>query len=100
MRWVVFLRGVNVGGANLCRPAELAKQLKKFDVVNIGAVGTFVVRGNLSASTLREKIRVQLAKSFRIKCEIMIVPAKAIVDLTKKNPFEGYPESGAEITRF
>ena len=42
MSSVVFLRGVNVGGANLCKPAELAKQLKKFDIVNIGAVGTFV----------------------------------------------------------
>ena len=44
MRWVVFLRAVNVGGANLCRPAQIAKQLAKFDIVNIGAVGTFVVR--------------------------------------------------------
>ena len=44
MPWVVFLRAVNVGGANRCRPAELAKQLAKFGVVNIGAVGTFLVR--------------------------------------------------------
>jgi hypothetical protein len=44
MSSVVFLRAVNVGGANRCRPAELAKQLAKFGVVNIGAVGTFLVR--------------------------------------------------------
>jgi hypothetical protein len=44
MSSVVFLRAVNVGGANRCRPAELAKQLAKFSVVNIGAVGTFLVR--------------------------------------------------------
>jgi uncharacterized protein (DUF1697 family) len=41
---VILLRAVNVGGANRCRPAELAKQLAKFGVVNIGAVGTFLVR--------------------------------------------------------
>ena len=99
MALVVFLRGVNVGGANLCRPAELAKQLKKFDVVNIGAVGTFVVRGNVSESTLREKIAAQLAKAFRIKCEIMIVPAKAIVDLVRRDHFARQP-SGPDITRF
>jgi uncharacterized protein (DUF1697 family) len=52
MRWVVFLRAVNVGRANLCRPAELAKQLGKFGVVNIGAVGTFVARENVSESAL------------------------------------------------
>jgi len=92
---VVFLRGVNVGGANLCRPAELARQLKKFDIVNIGAVGTFVVRENVSASSLRAAI----AKKLPFKCEIMICPANAIVDLTKKDPFARQP-SGADITRF
>jgi Protein of unknown function (DUF1697). len=44
MNSVVFLRAVNVGGANRCRPAELAKQLAKFGAANIGAVGTFLVR--------------------------------------------------------
>jgi uncharacterized protein (DUF1697 family) len=92
---VVFLRGANVGGANICKPATLAKQLKKFDVVNIGAVGTFVVRGNVADSTLRSAI----AKKLSFKCEIMIVPAKVIVDVAKKNPFARQP-SGPEITRF
>ena len=96
---VVFLRGINVGGANLCKPAQLAKQLKKFDIVNIGAVGTFVVRKNVSHSTLRKKFAAQLKKDFKIKCEIMIVPAKALVDLAKKDPFARQP-SGPDITRF
>ena len=69
---VVFLRAVNVGGTNLCRPAVLAKQLGKFDVVNIGAVGTFVVRKTVNESALRKEIAVQLAKAFGVKCEIMI----------------------------
>ena len=99
MASVVFLRGINVGGANLCRPAELAKKLAKLDVVNIGAVGTFVVRENVSDSILREKIAVQLAKAFRVKCEIMICPAKAIVDLARKDPFARQP-SGPDIIRF
>ena len=60
MRWVVFLRGVNVGGANLCRPAELAKQLAKFDVVNVGAAGTFVVREEVSESVLRAALARKL----------------------------------------
>ena len=48
MASVVFLRAINVGGGNLCKPAQLAKDLKKFDIVNIGAVGTFVVREKAS----------------------------------------------------
>ena len=73
----------------------LAKQLGKFDVVNIGAVGTFVVRENVNESALRAAI----AKKLPFKCEIMIVPAKAIVDLTRKDPFARQP-SGPDITRF
>ena len=92
---VVFLRGINVGGANLCRPAVLAKQLAKFNIVNIGAVGTFVVRANVGESVLRAAI----AKKLPFKCEIMIVPAKSIVDLAKKDPFARQP-SGPDITRF
>jgi len=99
MASVVFLRGINVGGANLCKPAQLAKRLKKFDIINIGAVGTFVVRENVSESILRKTLADQLAKTFGVKCEIMIVPAKAVVDLARKDPFARQP-SGPDITRF
>ena len=95
MRWVVFLRAVNVGGTNLCRPALLAKQLSKFGVVNIGAVGTFVVRENVSESALRAAI----VKKLPFKCEIMICPARDIMKLASKDPFAGQP-SGDNITRF
>jgi uncharacterized protein (DUF1697 family) len=95
MRWVVFLRAVNVGGTNLCRPALLAKQLSKFGVVNIGAVGTFVVRENVSESALRAAI----TKKLPFKCEIMICPARDIMKLASKDPFAGQP-SGDNITRF
>jgi uncharacterized protein (DUF1697 family) len=78
MRWVVFLRAVNVGGTNRCQPALIAKQLARFDIVNIGAVGTFVVREAVSESALRAAITRKLP----FKCEIMICPAKEIVDLS------------------
>ena len=95
MRWVVFLRAVNVGGANLCRPAEIAKQLSRFDIVNIGAVGTFVVREDVSESTLR----AAFARKLPFKCEIMICPARDIRKLASKDPFAHQP-SGPDITRF
>jgi uncharacterized protein (DUF1697 family) len=95
VRWVVFLRAVNVGGTNRCQPAAIAKQLTKFGVVNIGAVGTFVVREDVSESALRNAI----AKKLPFKCEIMICPAKAILDVARKDPFSNQP-SGPEITRF
>jgi uncharacterized protein (DUF1697 family) len=95
MRWVVFLRAVNVGGANRCQPALIAKQLARFEIVNIGAVGTFVVRENVSESALRAAI----ARKLPFKCEIMICPARDIIRLAAKDPFLRQP-SGPNITRF
>ena len=92
---VVLLRAVNVGGANRCQPALIAKQLSTFGVVNIGAVGTFVVREDVSESTLRTAI----AKKLPFKCEIMICPARDIMKLASKDPFSEQP-SGPNITRF
>ena len=92
---VVFLRAVNVGRANRCQPALIAKQLSKFGVVNIGAVGTFAVRENVSGSALR----VAFAKKLPFKCEIMIVPAPDVIRLASKDPFAQEP-SGENITRF
>ena len=95
MKRVIFLRGVNVGKANRCQPAAIAKQLGKFGVVNIGAVGTFVVREDVSESALRAAI----AKKLPFKCEIMICPARDIIKLASKDPFARQP-SGPDITRF
>ena len=95
MRWVVFLRAVNVGGANRCQPATIAKKLAKFGVINIGAVGTFVVRENVSESTLR----AAFGKELPFRCEIMICPARDIIKLASKDPFSEQP-SDPNIIRF
>ena len=95
MSAVVFLRAVNVGTANRCRPAEIAKQLARFDVVNIGAVGTFVVRKDATETTLR----TAFARQLPFKCDIMICPAREILELAAKRPFAGYPPD-PQITRF
>jgi uncharacterized protein (DUF1697 family) len=87
MRWVVFLRGVNVGTANRCQPAVIARQLSKLGVINIGAVGTFVVREDVSESALRTTI----AKKLSFKCEIMICPARDIIKLASRDPFGDQP---------
>src|SRR5947207_12338888 len=95
MTSVVFLRAVNVGGTSRCQPALMAKELVKFGVVNIGAVGTFVVRENVSESILRAAI----AKKLPFKCEIMICPARDIIKLASRDPFSRHP-SVPDITRF
>lgn len=83
MQRVVFLRAVNVGGTNRCRPAAIAKKLSDFKVVNVGAVGTFVVREDVTEAVLRG----MLAKELPFKCEIMICTAREVLALAKQNPF-------------
>jgi uncharacterized protein (DUF1697 family) len=95
MHSVVFLRAMNVGATNRCQPALIAKELAKFDIVNIGAVGTFVAREDVSESTLR----AAFARKLPFKCEIMICPARDIIKLVSKDPFSRQP-SGPDITRF
>jgi uncharacterized protein (DUF1697 family) len=95
MRWVVFLRAVNVGKANRCQPVLIAKQLAKFGVVNIGAVGTFVVREDVRESALRAAI----ARKLPFKCEIMICPARDVIRLASKHSFSRQP-LGPKIVRF
>jgi len=95
MASVVFLRAVNVGTTNRCRPAAIAKELAKFNVVNIGAVGTFVVREDASEST----IRAAISRKLSFKCEIMVVPAREILELVRRDPFARQP-SGPDIIRF
>jgi uncharacterized protein (DUF1697 family) len=95
VKWVVFLRAVNVGTTNRCRPADVAKQLAKYGLVNIGAVGTFVVRENVTESILRAAI----ADKLPFECEIIIVRARDVLNLAAKNPFSAQP-SGAAVVRF
>src|SRR6476661_11292928 len=95
MRRVVFLRGVNVGKANRCQPAVIASELSRLGVINIGAVGTFVVRKDVSESALRAAI----TKKLPFKCEIMICPARDIIELVSTDPFAEHA-SRPDITRF
>ncbi len=96
MSSVVFLRAVNVGTTNRCRPAAIARELtKKFDIVNIGAAGTFIVRGQTNESALRAAI----ARELPFQCEIMICSGEDLLSIARIDPFLGEP-AGAKITHF
>lgn len=92
---VVFLRGVNVGGHKTFQPSLLAKELAAYDVVNIGAAGTFVVRKPISQTKLRAEILRQLP----FEPQIMICPAQDILRIVNDDPFAGEP-TDPDIVRF
>jgi uncharacterized protein (DUF1697 family) len=95
MALVVLLKGVNVGGYRSFRPSVLAKQLSQFDVVNVGAAGTFVVRGDASRSTLRDAI----ARRLPFETDVMLCNGRDIVRFAARDVFAGQP-SGRDVVQF
>jgi uncharacterized protein (DUF1697 family) len=85
MAHVVFLRAANVGGNNVFRPSQFVLALSHLDVVNIGAAGTFVVRGK----TTPRKIRAEIADRLPFETTIVIRPGKEILELVASDPFRG-----------
>jgi len=95
MALVVLLRGVNVGGHRTFRPSILAKQLKRFDAINIGAAGTFVVL----EKTSRTRLHAELKRRLPFNTEIIICRGSEIVRLVSENPF-GHERLGPNTVRF
>lgn len=95
MALVVFLRGINVGGHRTFRPSILAKQLKQFDAVNIGAAGTFVIHRRVP----RARLRAEIARRLPFDAETIICEGRDILGLISKNPF-GRQRVPPEIVRF
>lgn len=95
MAAVVFIRGVNVGGHKSFRPAAFARELSAFNVVNIGAAGTFIVRKPVSQAALR----AELLRRLPVKAEFMICPARDLVELVAADPFPR-ADLGGDVRRF
>jgi uncharacterized protein (DUF1697 family) len=95
MAYVVFLRGVNVGGHRTFWPAILAQQLKRFDAVNIGAAGTFVIRG----PTTQAKLRAELTRRLPFATEVMICRGQDLLRFAARDPFADEPVH-SDIVRF
>jgi uncharacterized protein (DUF1697 family) len=95
MALVVFLRGVNVGGHKAFRPSSVAKELAEFDVVNVGAAGTFVVRKSISSAELRAEINRRLP----FAADVMICRGRDVNDLGSGEPLPS-PRSDKEVSWF
>jgi uncharacterized protein (DUF1697 family) len=83
MALVAFLRGVNVGGHRTFRPSLLAQELSDFDVVNVGAAGTFVIR----KPGARAKFRAALLAKLPFETQVTLCDGRDFIRLESDNPF-------------
>jgi uncharacterized protein (DUF1697 family) len=95
MALVVFLRGVNVGGHRTFRPSILARELSNYDVVNVGAAGTFVVRKPGPGA----KFRAELLRKLPFEAEVVLCDGRDLIRLEVENPF-GTEPSRPDVVRF
>ena len=95
MALIVFLRGVNVGGHRTFRPSVLARELGDYDVVNVGAAGTFVVRRPGS----RAKFRAELLRKLPFEADVALCDGRDLLRLEMENPFGAEP-SRPDVVRF
>ena len=95
MALIVFFRGINVGGHRKFRPSALASELSGYDVVNVGAAGTFVVRKPGS----RAKFLAELRRKLPFEAKLSLCDGRDLIRLEIENPFAAEP-SDPEVVRF
>jgi uncharacterized protein (DUF1697 family) len=95
MALIVFLRGVNVGGHRAFRPSIVARELSDYDVVNVGAAGTFVVRKPGS----RARFRSAVLRKLPFEAELVLCDGRDLIRLEAENPFAAEPSS-PDVVRF
>ena len=95
MALVAFVRGVNIGGHRIFRPSLVARELGDYDVVNVGAAGTFVVRKPRS----RTKFLAALLRKLPFEAGVMLCDGRDLIRLEKENPF-GTEPCAPDVVRF
>src|SRR5450755_4367340 len=95
MAAVALLRGVNVGGHRTFRPTVLARELSDYEVVNIGATGTFVIWKPGSIA----KFRAELLRKLPFETEVVICEGRDLIRLANHNPFGTEPPRH-DVVRF
>jgi uncharacterized protein (DUF1697 family) len=95
MTLIVLLRGVNVGGHRRLRPSLLAQQLSSYDVVNVGAAGTFVVR----KPGAHEEFQAALRRRLPFAAEAVLCKAEDLVRFVADHPL-GSAAPTPDLVRF
>lgn len=72
-----------MGGHRTFRPSILARELSDYDVVNVGAAGTFVVRKPGS----RAEFRAALLRKLPFVAEVVMCDGRDLLRLKTENPF-------------
>src|SRR2546426_1656886 len=103
IRYVAFLRAINVGGQKLIKMQELARIFASAGFKN---VRTFIQSGNVifdsrsgNSAVLAKKIERALQQTLGYKVVVMLRTLAEIQEIVKRNPFKKTPP-GADVMMF
>jgi uncharacterized protein (DUF1697 family) len=104
MKYVTFLRGINVGGKNMIK-MELLREM--FSSLGFKNVKSYINSGNLIFETvetddnvLSAKIAATITSTFSFKINVMTRTIAEIEDLVENNPFAGQFENDKDLHVF
>lgn len=95
IKYVAFLRGVNVGGHHKVPVADLRKEMEKMDLEN---VETLLNSGNIlfdaesdGSGKLEKTIALHLESAFGFPIPTILRKSESISRLVRQDPFNGVP---------
>lgn len=89
--WIALFRGINIGGKNILKMAELRKDLESLKLKN---VRTYIQSGNVvfesatkSPSTLSRKISKLVHENHGFRPAVLILTVDQLLEAVESNPF-------------
>ncbi len=92
--YVVFLRGVNVGG-RIIKMADLRTSLEKAgfkDVKTILQTGNVIFESDKDEVELKQQIEKLLAKTYNYPAKVQVLSLDKLSEIVAANPFAGAPK--------
>src|SRR2546425_2465522 len=103
IRFVAFLRAINVGGRNLIKMEDLSRVFVRSGFKN---VRTFIQSGNVifdasetNPNVLAKRIEKKLHKSLGHEVTVIVRTIAELEDILKRNPFKKI-KPGADVVMF
>ena len=104
MKYVAFLRGINVGGKNMIKMETLRGS---FEALGFENVKTYINSGNIVFETARtddkklaERIEKAIENEFGLNIKTMVRSLIEIEEIVKNNPFSGQFENDKDLHVF
>ncbi|MEP6903088.1 MAG: DUF1697 domain-containing protein [Actinomycetota bacterium] len=104
MKYVAFLRGINVGGKNKVKMETLREVCA---ALGFESVKTYINSGNVIFETaktddkkLAEKLENAIEKEFALRIKVIVRAIEEIEEIVKNNPFDGQFENDKDLHVF